>query len=324
MNRLLPYILLLLPLFALASSPKVHDSVQFERIDTQPLTHTEYEPKEWVTGVHDTIPDWAVDNCPNHFVGISDPCLNQEEGETQAVNRALFMAMLSKGATVKILFEDIKKIKNVALHEYTTDKYIRVINLYTHGTRGYFEIGRTEQNIFGETFVELIEQSTPTPNSIELSSSDSFDCAIEYMSIDDEEILLDNKFTMSYVEHNGTISIDKEKGGQRTIERTIAGEEHAIIGAKHTWYSDNNSAQKVTNIHLLAGTPMCEGYWCALIESMIHGVMNETTYPFTIKSLSLGDIESTRSIYKGTISIEQIGVSIYEDLLRSQWSIEVN
>ncbi len=286
----------------------------------------------WVSGQREDLPHWITsEQGEGRYIGVSDPCLDSLSANEQAVLRGWFLAICRRsGVNLNILHEEYQQITSIGQYDRVLMKYSSMATFTSRGEVVYFKRGRTHYSMFGECYQELIEcqpgvgddiiKVAPAPDAI---MGSYFNYGYEKSVISSR---IDITLSLSAICNGKMIFSDyKAKGsyGREILTRTFCGESSGEQSIGKLWYKDSEEGYEPAVAE--RQTPLRNGIWGAIYESMIFAMVSEPTYGYKIKQVHESENfddqnEIMRSIYSSTAHFDFGGYIINDDKMLARWS----
>lgn len=283
----------------------------------------------WVTGEHDSIPAWTLNSQGNgRYVGVSDPCVDSISGSNQALLRAWLLALIENGVNVQLLHENYENIKVDMAYDLSTSKINQIMKFSPIEKVGYYTMGRSHVTKFGERIIEILEVGNP----------ESADYKLEYIpgvdNVKGEYIMLASENSVIIGNLHSNISIDCRINGVRTNityqqngtretqnpMSTIGNDTIPMRNIGRYWYYDRKIAELETPKYSLK-----KGLWCAIYESLVYAIVNESSYAYTVKQVNQSyeskQLSLIRSVYSDEVTVMFNLAQIFNNSLEPVWSV---
>ncbi len=288
----------------------------------------------WVSGQRESLPDWiSQPQGKGRYIGVSDPCLDSIAGEKQAILRGWFLAMsCNEGLELDILLEEYQKVSNVGRYDRESMNYMTMASFESNGKRAYFKRGRSHHSIFGEYYLELIEcEASVGDDIIEVQPLSSASISGTYLNYGYEKSVISSRVDISLslsAMCNGEeiSSTYKAVGpyGREVVTRTLNDDSCSEGSIGKLWYKNSSSIPQQVAIEELQ-TPLRNGIWGAVYESMIIAITSEPTYGYKIKQAhaneNIDDQQKLiRSIFRSNVRFDFGGYTINNDKMLTTWS----
>lgn len=292
---------------------------------------------DWVTGQRDTLPSWVFERQGNgRYVGVSDPCLDSLNGESQAVLRAFFLSMMDEGFNVQIMQEQFEYTHKIGVMDFKNDRFMQYVRFYPQYSAKRFRQGRSYRSLFGETFIEIVK--VDSYHGLDNNVMYLFDTIEkghivgEYVMNGYENSVVSYKIrAMLNIEAMCNAELHNLEYGVRGVKGDYIVDSHIdgdLVSNKERgryWYI--NDGCDITQHELLQyDFELTNGVWCGLLGSMNYNIANGLQYNYTVKSLIESSSDGkeynlSRLTCDEYASIRLVGYRIIDDKIEAVWDL---
>lgn len=275
---------------------------------------------EWITGQHETLPNWIFTKSDdNTVIAISDPCMTREEGKEQALVRAAWIFSL-QNAKIKLL-SDVFTTMETEMHdiEAQADKLLSYITLESNWADYEYEIINEHYTLFGEVILQIKKEVTQQHNNP--SNSSNSEWMIEYTNdkFSKQEYRIDINLSSSEL---GTHTFALKGNQQQYFINSKYKHKETSYPKRECWYTEhmctNNSATKTSDLK--------SSLWVAFITSLADNLFTYSPSQSTVQYTS--DLYNDKTMYNlyremavATIKITPQILGINDNKLIIEWEI---
>lgn len=279
------------------------------------------EKFDWVTGVREPLPEWILlPQGKERVTGVSDPGLKPEIAREQAIQRALFLYVLSQGVDVLLMTDYFKVGRNIRDYESLRDKLITMAQVNGTILPLAYHTGREYYTRYGEAFVEVFPDSLLLPGLPGKIRGD--------LMLVNEGALREKKDIRSEWEIQTpeleivrkSVTVYKGNCEYSQVERSV--NDCPIFAEKERyWYRDSENKPP----EMADGCKLNYSFWCAQIESLLYAIVSYAFPEVCLKNLEedYGTVrqELKREIIREKIALRVENMRVEDNKLWVQWKV---